>query len=78
MKQDTNNKKNSLLLLLHGHDDFSVTVRQKLYADLLPECPAPGCILIKRSCTHVKDPVVNARVRWVTETRKCRMHDQDY
>ena len=40
--------------------------------DSLSVCPTPRVYThaYERPCTHVKDPVVRVRVRWIMETRK--------
>ena len=42
---------------------------QKGCADSLSMCPTPVCISrIRKTCTHVNDPVVHVRVLWIMET----------
>ena len=44
----------------------------KGYADSLSVCPTPSVYThaSERPCTHVKDPVVIVRIRWIMETWK--------
>ena len=45
---------------------------QKGCADSLSVCPTPHVHThaYERPCTHVKDPIVHVRVRWIMKTRK--------